>query len=80
MKEQTLLQDRRNIAVKLHDELQFYIWEDHIDLPLSYTVTINRKLVLLSFTKSNSIIEGCATWENAKQKEESLCLYGHISK
>lgn len=77
-KEQALLQDRQKIAVKLHEELQFFLWEDHSDLPVSDFVTIHTKRVNLVFTKSNFLIKGCATWENARQKEESICLYGHI--
>ncbi len=32
--------------------------------------------ITLQFTSINSLIKGCVTWENAKNKVQTKCLYG----
>lgn len=74
--EQSILSDRRALAYALHDELQLYLWTDSKELPDTYRQNIHSKEVTFQFTKEDNYVKGCVNWENVKQKNESLCLYG----
>ncbi|MGJ9456959.1 type II secretion system protein [Oceanobacillus sp. CF4.6] len=74
--EQKVLSDRRNLASILHDELQHVIWDTPGELPLKFTETLNSIQVRFEFNMEQEFIKGCVAWNNAKQREERLCLYG----
>lgn len=76
--ERKKLHDRRIIAMELHDILQHIIWTEAKE-PFSdniQTVKINHITVHIQFKIENEWVRGCATWENAREKQEELCLYG----
>lgn len=76
--EREILSDRRTITYLLHDELQPFIWEEDGKLfPVIYTKSIKNKIVTLRFTLQNEFIKGCAKWENVKQSNETVCLFGY---
>ncbi|MGM8365123.1 prepilin-type N-terminal cleavage/methylation domain-containing protein [Virgibacillus sp. W0181] len=76
--EQDILADRRSIASHLHDELQSVIHDKHSPLPDMYTEKINNKNIRFQFKQNEeNFIKGCATWQNGKQIEEEICLYGY---
>lgn len=72
----TILSDRRIISSKLHDELLKQLWEEKSLMSESFTENVNKKKVEFYFTIENELIKGCATWDNAKNKNEKFCLYG----
>ncbi len=72
--EQKVLQDKRKILFILHDNLQDYIVDD-LD-QLKENKVVNNRSVLFIFAQEDKLMKGCAIWENAKQKEETVCLYG----
>ncbi|MFD1850618.1 hypothetical protein [Oceanobacillus bengalensis] len=74
-KEQAILSDRRIIIYTLHDELQPYLADKHM-IPMSLKKNINGKNVFLMFIDENNYMKGCATWKNAREKQETTCLYG----
>ncbi len=74
-KEQSVLSERRFILYELHDELQPYLW-DSAPTPIDYITSRDGKMITYTFTKENNYIKGCASWENARKKAETLCLYG----
>lgn len=76
--EKKVLHDRRVILFTLHDELQDAIWQDEIKQ--NKQLTINHQTVEFNFSLKNKLIKGCASWKNEKQKEETVCLYGHSEK
>lgn len=80
--EQSVLKDRRFIASYLHDELQLFLWNNQQSPPVSYTKNRNEKVIYLRFEykKNQDMIEGCATWENVKQRKEEICIYGYPEK
>lgn len=69
------LQDKREITLHLHDTLLHYISTSEL-INVSTTETINGTFVTIHFTEENEYIKGCATWENARDKHEQICLYG----
>ncbi|MGP4042343.1 hypothetical protein ACTWP4_20885 [Gracilibacillus sp. D59] len=58
------------LSVKMHEallgksSLGSEIYEDIISSPLTLTIT-----------RSNSLIEGCVSWNNVKQSETTTCQY-----
>ncbi|MFC3039056.1 type II secretion system protein [Virgibacillus xinjiangensis] len=74
--EQAILSDRRDISLRLHDELQLYIRQDDRPLPAEYTKSHSVRDVTYSFFMDAGFIKGCAEWKNAKHKEEIYCIYG----
>ncbi|MFA1821547.1 type II secretion system protein [Virgibacillus oceani] len=77
--ERQVLSERRTISLKVHDELQQFLWLEDITLPTAYSETIHEKAVQFTFKKENEYVKGCAEWQNAKRRSESFCLYG-VSK
>lgn len=76
--EKTVLSHRRMASVQLHDELQKFIWTDSF-VESSYSKTFQSKPLYFDFIAEEEFIKGCVTWENARNREETFCLYG-ISK
>lgn len=74
-KERIVLSERRMLSSKLHDELQPLLWND-LQLPLNYSEVIHSIDVTLNFAHEGQYIKGCVNWENARQKSETICLYG----
>lgn len=72
--ERKILEDKRTISMRLHDELQKIVFEDM--KPQNDTVEIGNKSVYFTFRTEQELQKGCAIWENEKQKEETICLYG----
>lgn len=78
--EQTVLSDRRTIAFRLHDELQYYLWDKTATMPASFMETIQFRSVAFEFTKNDDLVKGCAKWKNVKKIGEVTCLYGYPQK
>jgi len=74
--ERQVLSERRTLSLKVHDELQQFLWLEDITLPAGYTNTIHGREVQLTFKEENDYVKGCAKWQNAKKRNESFCLYG----
>jgi len=73
--ETTLKRDRLELTNTLHDALQPYLWINH-PVPDTYQKDIGLKSVTFSFIREGNMIKGCVEWNNVKQTEESICLYG----
>lgn len=78
--EKAILHDRAIIVMKLHDELQKYIYERELLKDTNYNLNVHHRAVNFYFTSENEYIKGCATWKNMKQREEQYCLYGMVEK
>lgn len=79
--ERRLLSDRYDYTARLHEELQFYLWEEDKQLPISYEQKLKQKTILFQFTKvSSELIKGCVEWKNVRDKNEKTCLYGYPQK
>ena len=76
VKEKSILSERRFYINVLHDELQIYLWEKPSQIPNTFTKRIQGKETVFQFEMENRYVKGCIHWENAKQKEETICLYG----
>jgi prepilin-type N-terminal cleavage/methylation domain-containing protein len=74
--ERQVLSERRTLSLKLHDELQQFLWLEDITLPAAYSETIHEKAVQFTFIIENEYVKGCAEWQNAKRRTELFCLYG----
>jgi len=78
--EQKVLSERRELAYKLHDKLQQHIWNsNHVTDHLNETNSDSHQATF-HFQEENGFIKGCAVWNNAKKREETLCLYGLPNK
>ncbi|WP_373892810.1 type II secretion system protein [Virgibacillus natechei] len=77
---QSLLSDRRTFSYHLHDELQVYLYQQDTVLPNSYSGTIHNKTVTFEFQNENELVKGCAEWQNVKNNDEIICLYGYREK
>ena len=73
--EKKVLRERRAIAYQLQEELQQYIWTDNNVLPSTFTFKQDAKLFHFQFIEDNNFVRGCVQWENAKEIDESFCLY-----
>ncbi|GAB3791359.1 hypothetical protein [Virgibacillus kimchii] len=78
--EREVLSERRNFTLKLHDELQSFLWMDDTALPSNFAETLQQKEIEFSFKSENGFVKGCAEWQNAKKENESFCLYGYPKK
>lgn len=76
-KESIVLSERRKISSVLHDELQYFLWEEKIESSVSYFKKITNREVEFRFIPEGELIKGCAKWESIKEKEELFCLYGY---
>lgn len=74
--EQHILSERRSIAIQLHENLQQYIWSDDYEMPAETNQKFSDRDVHFLFVKENQFIKGCANWENAKERNETICFYG----
>jgi len=74
--ERQVLSDRRAFSLKVHDELQQFLWLEDVTLPAHFSQTIHQKKIQFSFRKESGYVKGCAEWQNAKKRSESFCLYG----
>ncbi|UJL44840.1 type II secretion system protein [Virgibacillus sp. NKC19-16] len=77
---QSLLSDRRTFNYYLHDELQPYLHQQETALPTNYSETIHNKTVTFEFQMVNELVKGCAEWQNVKNNNEVICLYGYREK
>lgn len=75
--EEAALSIRRDIPSVLHDELQKYLWENNFSLPIEKNKTLDGTLITFRYKMEGELLEGCASWNNAKQKNETFCLYGY---
>lgn len=75
-REKAVLSERRILSSKLHDELQPFLWNDQ-PLPARYSSKFNLIDVYFRFTFDGDYVKGCASWENARGKSETICLYGY---
>jgi type II secretory pathway component PulJ len=74
--ERHILSERRNLSLKLHDELQPVLWADDRHLPSSYVEIHDQKEIVFLFEEENDYVKGCVEWENVKKQQETFCLYG----
>ncbi|MEN2765994.1 hypothetical protein [Ornithinibacillus xuwenensis] len=76
--EKQIHSDKRIITDQLHDELQLVLWDNNTLLPKVSEKTIGATPVKLSFKLTKeSLIKGCAQWNNIAQRSEEVCLYGY---
>ncbi|WP_029271023.1 prepilin-type N-terminal cleavage/methylation domain-containing protein [Virgibacillus alimentarius] len=80
LKEREILSDRRIITSRLHDELQPFLWEKKKTLPSTFIKTISETPVKFHFSYKEKLIKGCAEWENVKERNEKICIYGLLEK
>lgn len=73
--ERKVLRERRIASAYLHDELQLYLWTETV-LPATYTQTRQYIPFRFHFTNEDEWLKGCISWENARQTDETICLYG----
>lgn len=80
-KERQAMQHKIHIANKLHDDLELRINKSQKHGAADkYTIKLDEKQVDFVFTASHSQLKGCATWKNAKNKQETFCLYGYLAE
>lgn len=75
--EKNILNERRIAAFQLQEELQQYIWKEESLLPAAYSTDISGRALRFQFTEIDQLIKGCVEWQNAKQNNETFCLYAH---
>ena len=75
-REKAVLSERRILSLKLHDELQPFLWNDQ-PLPARYSSKFNLIDVHFRFTFDGDYVKGCVSWKNARGKSETICLYGY---
>lgn len=68
--ERKVLSERRMYASLLHDELQYMLSSSR------QASSIVHDDVTMTFTRENDFLKGCVTWENKKQQNDEICLYG----
>ena len=73
-REKAVLSERRILSLKLHDELQPFLWNDQ-PLPARYSSKFNFIDVHFHFTFDGDYVKGCVSWKNARGKSETICLY-----
>jgi len=76
--ERKILQTRRVISMKLHDELQKIVWNGG-ELEMK-EIKIGNRLVKFQFEKNHRLVKGCANWKNDRERQENICLYGYQEK
>ncbi len=79
-KERHHLQLRLAIGNQLHDDLQDYLWTTGMELPSLYTHSIYNQDITFEFNETHLFLKGCATWTNAREQQEEMCLYGQPAK
>lgn len=79
IQEKKTLAERRQISSFLHDELQKYIWNGK-EIPSSYATSVQSLPVRLQFSFEGEYLKGCASWQNARNREEELCFYASIEE
>lgn len=70
--ERKVLTERRWISSTLHDELQHYLAGEDVKSIVHHNYTH----ISLTFKPNQQYIQGCASWKNVKNKDETFCLYG----
>lgn len=78
-KEERILSQRRTVHSSLHDHLLGVLHTDNFH-PSAFQEEIGTFTVHFTFTRQDHLIKGCASWNNAKQMEETSCLYGYPSE
>ncbi|MUK87135.1 hypothetical protein GMD78_01815 [Ornithinibacillus sp. L9] len=76
-KERLTIRERRMITLTLHDEMQPHLWSDDYELPYTKEEVLGNKQLLFHFSLEEDLIKGCVDWKNAKNKQETICLYGY---
>lgn len=74
-KEKLIIKERSLTTLQLFNELQFAL-HDAAEMERSFTKQIDKRQVSFHFSIEDEYVKGCATWKNAKEKNEKLCLYG----
>src|SRR5699024_8782188 len=74
--ERQVLSDRRAISLKVHDNLQPFLWLKNQILTANYSEINHEKEVQITCKKENNYVKGCAEWQNAKRRSETFCLHG----
>lgn len=78
-KEKSVIEERSLTSLQLFNELQIVLNDPHIS-EQSFTKQIAKRVVNFNFTTDKDYVKGCATWKNAKGKNEERCLYGIINQ
>ncbi|MBP1969743.1 prepilin-type N-terminal cleavage/methylation domain-containing protein [Virgibacillus natechei] len=74
---QALLSERRTFSYLLHDELQPFVHQHETTIPTSYSKQVHHKTLAFQFSKENELVKGCVQWQNVKNTNEVICLYGY---
>lgn len=78
--EKRIVHERAIIVMQLHDELQKRIYEQAKKPQGKFTIMVEQREVTFRFFEEGDLIKGCAFWQNVKQREEELCLYGMVEE
>lgn len=74
--ERTVLGQRRTLSAMLHDELQPFLWGKS-QIPATYSEMNGLLEIRFKFVYEGEYVKGCVNWENARKKNETICLYGY---
>lgn len=75
-KEKEVLKDRSIYSLYLFNELQEVLHDESGAFNQRYEQVIDKRNIVFNFKMEGEYVKGCATWENAKKKSETRCLYG----
>lgn len=79
--ERAVLEERYSYTTQLNIELQPFIHSKHKSLPSIFEQRINNKIISFQINKDqDNLIKGCAFWDNARNENERMCLYGYQKK
>lgn len=73
--DQETLSQRRYAQTALQDELLEHLYSSEAKDTVVY-MDNQESTVTFHFKNTADLVQGCATWLNAKKKKEEFCLYG----
>lgn len=74
-KEKQTLAERSLISLELYNELHIALNDAHASNQ-SFSKQIANQSVFFQFLNEKEYVKGCASWKNAKHKNEERCLFG----
>ncbi|WP_167751332.1 type II secretion system protein [Lentibacillus salicampi] len=80
LNERENLQQKREMANELHNELQPFLRENKRPLPQRLQKTVDGDEAEFRFTAENNLLKGCVSWENVNDRANQFCLYGYPEK
>lgn len=80
LNERENLQQKREMANELHNELQPFLRENKRPFPQRLQKTVDGDEAEFRFTAENNLLKGCVSWENVNDRANQFCLYGYPEK